>query len=96
MRAFVDALVLFRLAHLPMRGLLPAVPALVGTIVGLVFGFVIPGWPPVAILAFASALALSIGVFGLFIVPELREIFLNILKILRQKSLAMKELNAKK
>jgi len=47
-------------------------------------------------LAFASALALSIGVFGLFIVPELREIFLNILKILRQKSLAMKELNAKK
>jgi O-antigen/teichoic acid export membrane protein len=96
LRAFVDALVLFRLAHLPMRGLLPAVPALVGTIVGLVFGFVIPGWPPVAILAFASALALSIGVFGLFIVPELREIFLNILKILRQKSLAMKELNAKK
>ena len=40
LRAFVDALVLFRLAHLPMRGLLPAVPALVGTIVGLVFGFV--------------------------------------------------------
>ena len=78
LRVMADAAILAFLSRLPLRGLLPAMPAALGIVAGLVLGKMFQQLPVIALFVIGTMLALSIGGIGLWVVPDMRKMAIKI------------------
>ena len=74
------------LGRLPLKDLMPAAPAFIGVILGMVIGMYMDGLPLIMVIAIGSVLALCIGAAGFFIEPRLRELAMLTLNRLMRRT----------